>query len=72
MSDTMTSVCEHGHQARKCEVCELKAELKRLRNICENASACVSKVAFHGHTSTDHHFKLIRVSNTLAEEGKKP
>ena len=57
----------------KCErITELEAELKRLRNICENASACVSKVASHGHTSTGHHFKLIGVANTLAEEGKKP
>ncbi len=27
----MTEVCEHGHQARKCEVCELTDEIVRLR-----------------------------------------
>jgi hypothetical protein len=35
----MTKVCEHGHQARKCEVCELRAEVARLRGVCRKAAS---------------------------------
>jgi len=30
--------CEHGHLARKCEVCELKADVARLRSVCREAA----------------------------------
>ena len=33
--------CEHGHLARKCEVCELKAEVSRLRSVCRVAAGVV-------------------------------
>jgi len=32
----MSNVCEHGSLARKCEVCELKEEVKRLREALIN------------------------------------
>ena len=28
----MSNVCEHGSLARKCEICELEEEVKRLRD----------------------------------------
>jgi len=30
--------CEHGHLARKCELCELKAEVAKLRSVCREAA----------------------------------
>jgi hypothetical protein len=34
----MNEVCEHGHLARVCEVCELKAEVLRLRETCDRVA----------------------------------
>lgn len=33
MSD-INNICEHGQLQRKCEVCELRAEIARLRSVC--------------------------------------
>jgi len=44
-SYTTANTCEHGHLARKCEVCmrdgdikELRAEVARLRSVCREAA----------------------------------
>ncbi|MFZ4600598.1 MAG: hypothetical protein ACOYNN_18295 [Terrimicrobiaceae bacterium] len=50
---TMTEVCEHGHQARKCEVCELTAECERLRE----AVRVLAKEAYWSRTWEDSHFE---------------
>ena len=40
----MTEVCEHGHLARKCEVCELRAEVTRLRGVCRLSAERLASV----------------------------
>ena len=64
----MSNTCEHGHLARKCEVCELKAEVARLRSVCREAATTVRRV---GYMTTDvYSAMLVRAAKTLAEAGK--
>jgi len=40
----MSDTCEHGHLSSKCEVCELKAEVARLRSVCREAAEKMANV----------------------------
>ena len=67
----MSEVCEHGHQQRKCEVCELKAEVERLRGVCRSAGDAIDKIVACGNPSEIMRTWLLLVSKDLANEGSK-
>ena len=39
--------CEHGHVRRVCDVCELKAEVTRLREVCRLAAIQLDMVTIN-------------------------
>lgn len=55
--------CEHGHLARKCEVCELKAEVARLRSVCREAATELARSSMYHVVNT--------VIETLEQAGKE-
>lgn len=66
----INNICEHGHLERKCEVCELKAEISRLRGVCREAASAVRRVAY---MNTDVYSALLLIeSKKLADAGKEP
>lgn len=64
-----TNTCEHGHLARKCEVCELKSDVARLRSVCREAATTVRRVGYM--TTEVYSSMLVRAAKTLAEAGKE-
>ena len=65
-------VCEHGHLRRACEVCELKAEVARLREVCKDAADDLWGVpdCLDSHRSTKRNIESVIA--TLAAAGKEP
>lgn len=49
--------CEHGHIARKCEVCELRDEVARLRSVCGRLSNELRVAA--GGPKQDHGMNVL-------------
>lgn len=39
----INNICEHGHLQRKCEVCDLRAEIARLRSVCRKCSGVLMR-----------------------------
>jgi hypothetical protein len=67
----MSEVCEHGHLRRKCEVCELKAEVTRLRGVCDLACDTLCMVLNVAKMNVDARGSVLKVAETLANEGSK-
>lgn len=67
-SYTTANTCEHGHLARKCEVCELKAEVARLRSVCREAGKDVRTVSYWGIVDWD---KVRSIAADLEQAGKE-
>lgn len=75
------NTCEHGHLARKCEVClrdgdikELRAEVARLRSVCREAADEVAglRLAFVQKERLPTMYKEVtQLINDLTEAGKE-
>ena len=68
----INNICEHGHLERKCEVCELKAEIARLRSVCRDARKTaleLRKRAFHDPLLW---CPLMEICDALEAAGKEP
>ena len=67
----MSNTCEHGHLARKCEVCELKAEVARLRSVCRLASDYACEIRSRTLSRTGTWMMLNNLMKDLADAGKE-
>jgi len=69
----INNICEHGHLQRKCEVCDLRAEIARLRSVCREA---VSKLDDDVYPLLERggvaRFLLAKITCSLADAGKEP
>lgn len=68
----MSDTCEHGHLRRVCEVCELKAEVARLREVCSDAAYKVLRVTVTMIPGTDKRSSLMNTADMLQATGKEP
>ena len=65
-------VCEHGHLCRVCDVCELKAEVARLRTVCRLASDYACDIRGHTPPRSIERTMLNNLVKDLAAAGKEP
>lgn len=63
-------VCEHGRLVGKCEVCELKAEIARLRSVCSNVAESIREVTSGWGIAKRN--KIGPIVRDLADAGKEP
>lgn len=71
MSD-INNICEHGHLERKCEVCELKAEIARLRSVCREQAEKLSAATVHMMPGGRARSHALGVICELENAGKEP
>ena len=64
-------VCEHGHLRRVCEVCELKAEMVRLREVCDRAGTWIRRHAILEHPASSMRIESAAVIDELRRAGKE-
>ena len=67
----MNEVCEHGHQRRKCEVCELRDEVVRLRETCDRVAKWLKRQTHTLHPGSEMLAHYDAVILELEEEGSK-
>ncbi len=70
-SEPVSNTCEHGHLARVCEVCELKAEVQRLREVCKRGADEIDVVLRTTRQDKSTHNQLGTLACSLANEGSK-
>jgi len=68
----INNICEHGQLQRKCEVCELKAEIARLRSVCRMASGEITKDLRNAEIDGITRKQLMLLASDLADAGKEP
>lgn len=68
----INNICEHGQLERKCDVCELKAEIARLRRVCRSSEMCIMLATSEHVTARERVQMLNCVRKDLADAGKEP
>ena len=64
-------VCEHGHLRRVCDVCELQAEVTRLREVCRLAAIQLDMVTINMPQGGRAQAHTLGVIADLEQAGKE-